>query len=275
MIDQTYVEFGGGLGDVFSQIYSRGDYRALSRIPDGERVSVGLVTHNPHVRELFENHPNRHKIDLHEFGYWLPPHDAERRAALGVPVFRWAPAVAGSKVEFYPTTNDYAVCDGAKSVLGSGVTQTTRYVVVAMGAGTSARNLPDDSVKPLARIVSEAGYRVVQVGRNYQRDGKSPEPYLDESVVYRSLIDRLSVPGTAHFLSNAKALITAHSALSILAWHMRIPQLLLYPESVSQRHFQRSDPWSFGAFDPELSVITAHGSFRDHARANEKFLSFL
>ena len=276
MIDQhSYVEFGGGLGDVFNQIYFADDYCALSRIPDGKRVCVGLVTHNPYVRELFDNHPNRCKIDLREFGYWRPDRDAEKRAELGIPEFLATIVVPRSKVEFYPTAADYEACSEEIHDSRPVGARASPYVVVAMCAGQSERNLPVESATRLARIAGECGHVVMQVGRNYQRTGRSSEPCLDPSVVHRSLIDRLTVPGTAHLLSKAKALITAHSALSILAWHMRIPQIVLYPESVGQRHFQKCDPWSFGAFDPELSPITAHGLFSDHRSATEKFRSFL
>jgi len=73
------------------------------------------------------------------------------------------------------------------------------------------------------------------------------------------LIDRLSVPGVAHLLARAAALVCCHSALNILGWLLRKPQLLLYPETVRARHIAARDQWAFGVDFPECR----HATFDD------------
>jgi ADP-heptose:LPS heptosyltransferase len=72
-------------------------------------------------------------------------------------------------------------------------------------------------------------------------------------------VDQLSVPGTAVLLQGALGLVTCHSALNILGWHLGIPQLLLYPDAVRDRHFRRKDQWSFGADNGK----TWHSTFQE------------
>jgi hypothetical protein len=54
-------------------------------------------------------------------------------------------------------------------------------------------------------------------------------------------------------------LVTCHSALNLLAWHVRKPQLLLYPRSAWERHMRVPDQWAFGIGYPE----TVYAAFED------------
>ena len=53
--------------------------------------------------------------------------------------------------------------------------------------------------------------------------------------------------------------MTCHSALNLLGWHLRKPQLLLYPRSAWERHIRVPDQWAFGIGYPE----TVHAAFED------------
>src|SRR4029077_16220968 len=54
---QLYLEFGGGLGDIFYQMFHDGGYGALQTLTSKDRALIVLITHNPHARELFDHHP--------------------------------------------------------------------------------------------------------------------------------------------------------------------------------------------------------------------------
>ena len=59
-------------------------------------------------------------------------------------------------------------------------------------------------------------------------------------------------------------MVTCHSSLNILGWHLKVPQLLLYPGSVAARHFRGGrNPWNFGL----NWSITAHGLFQEYTPA--------
>ena len=67
-----YIEYGGGLGDIFFQIYFEGAYRALDELTEADRAVIGLITHNPHAGEIFANHPRTGQLTVRNLGYWLP-----------------------------------------------------------------------------------------------------------------------------------------------------------------------------------------------------------
>lgn len=253
-VSEIYVEFGGGLGDVFNRIYRDGSYRALELIPLHRRVNVGIISHNGHVDELFKWHPKRSQMEVHNYGYWLGDQDEAMRAKYGLPRPRGVPVplVNGvpTPVKFYRSPDDpgYTPTHGSKG-----------YVVLAHAGGQDDRTIPIPLARRLVDVARGRGFDVVQVGRNYTRMGRAPEICLVSKA--EDMIDRLTVPGTADLLAGAAALITAHSSMNILAWHMRIPQVVAYPMSVLHRHFQKPDEWSFGSFDQQLSKITVHGEF--------------
>jgi hypothetical protein len=63
------MEFGGGLEDIFYQIYYDGACRALNVLGAQDRATVVLITHNPHVRKIFDSHPHSAQIELRDLGY--------------------------------------------------------------------------------------------------------------------------------------------------------------------------------------------------------------
>ena len=105
--------------------------------------------------------------------------------------------------------------------------------------------MPEEITTKILKLTEE--FIPIQVGRTFERHGR----YEPNSNIKINMIDALSVPGTINLIKKSKGLVTVHSALNIAAWRLRIPQLLLYPESVQIRHFNNKDEWSFGKDFPE------------------------
>lgn len=268
------IEYGGGLGDVFRQMYDGGSYRVLESLDGGdERAVVHLVTHNPHAGELFRWHRNADRMDVREHGYWCPSENAVRRVAAGLPVpQRGNPgcADASGPVVFYPSAED-AGCLASVTELKTKFPDPG-YVVFAVSAGESDRTFPSDIAAWCLLEVLSWEVPVVLVGRDYDRHGRRelfaelPVELMGSDMVVNA-INRLSVPGVCRVVQGAAGVVCAHSAVNMLAWLERIPQCLLYPKSVKARHFLEPDLWSFGAGYPEC----AHGVFGDSRRVMEGF----
>lgn len=233
---KAYIEFGGGLGDIFHQIHTGPGYRYLETLGPERQAHVGLVTHNQRALELFQWHPKREFMEVSHYGYWLPEQDREMRAHHAIPpISPISPISAISPIRYYPRPDEVV----------NGLSYT---VAVAASAGMPDRTLPQDVLDDVVGAVLTAGWSVMLVGRSFTRHGRAEirpsEPELHNCI---DMIDRLSVPATAQVVSRCVGLVTCHSALNILGWHLRKPQLVLYPESVFERHFRRPDQWSFGA----------------------------
>jgi hypothetical protein len=243
-----YVEFGGGLGDVFQQIYERGHYNALLRLGRDDGCHVALICHNPHVTELFDQHPSADRLTVKLYGYWLGAEDAAQRARHGLPAAGTAaapPSVLGP-VTFYPAPDDFRTLRQ--------LDQGKPYVVFSATAGLSERDLPPGVVRQAHAAVVAAGLLPVYVGRDYQRFGRREQPAVAGGV---DLINRLGVAGVARLVQGAAGVVCCHSSVNMLAWYERRPQLLLYPPSSKARHFDRRDQWAYGADFPEC----VHGTF--------------
>jgi len=267
-----YLEYGGGLGDVLAQLFYKGSYNRLRDLGPEATAKVALVSHNPFVRELFEWHPKRAQIEVVECGYW---HGVEAEVAgrhkFGLPaagaLYRLVDRDRPKDLEFYPSAEDLAVLEellksetrnpkpegNPKSEIRS-----PKIIVLALAAGLPDRNVPDDLAGGIVTRLVAAGYLPVLVGRTYERHGRSEE-HRRRCPQWGAvdLVDRLSVPGVCRLVQTSVGMVTCHSALNLLGWHLRKPQLLLYPQSVWERHFERPDQWGFGLGFPE----TVHAEF--------------
>lgn len=292
-----YLEFGGGLGDVFSQIFHRGAYTFLENLPDRVRVKVALFCHNPAAAELFlhNHHISRRiesgQIEFINVGYL---HTAEEQAAgrakFGLPpageqdngiipeskepIFKMTEGDLERFFNVQPSCTRLAGSDCRVQLQTSNLKPQT-FIVFSVSAGLSERTFSATLFTETVWRVVDAGYPAVIVGRNYDRHGRTELRETDlsfdlcksEKVI--DLVDQLSVPGTAALVQASAGLVTCHSALNLLAWHLRKPQLLLYPPFVFERHFKNKDQWAFGADFPE----TVHGLFEDYQPEwMEKFL---
>lgn len=256
-----FVEFGGGLGDVFNAIYNTDRYASLERLaPDG-KATVVIVSHNPHVKELFEWHPKRAQLTVMSLGYWLPSEDAEKRRLHGIPPAGPQIRSYQASVAYHPSPEDLAIVRQVRS--------RGRYVVIASAAGTEpSRDLPKGMREDALEASVGRGYRVVLLGRGYKLFARAEHEWKQGPMV-DNLIDRLSVPGTAEMVLGAEAVVTCHSALCILSWHARKPTFVGYPEYVYKRHFERMDEHSFG----KDRSTTVHLEFSRYDRS--KFAGFL
>ena len=167
-------------------------------------------------------------------------------------------------MQFYPTEKD-------KEVLARLNGQP--YVVLSAAAGEPSRNIPGPLLDLIVRrLLKIPGLRLVISGRDYQRLDRAEVRVNCRDPRVVDLVDQLSVSGTAALLQGALGLVTCHSALNILGWHLGIPQLLLYPDAVKERHFQRKDQWSFGVDDGK----TWHCTFQEfRPQLLEDFVRFL
>jgi glycosyltransferase involved in cell wall biosynthesis len=258
-----YLEYGGGLGDVLAQLFHKGSYNALRDLKPGEKARVAIISHNPFVKELFAGHPKRSQIEVLDCGYWCGAEaDAANRKRLGLPpagaLDRLPPNPTPESLEFYPLPEDQAVIEEAKA---SG----KPIITLALSAGLPDRTVPVALAEAIVRRLAR-DYQLVLVGRAYDRHGRSELHWHqdEETEGVIDAVDRLSVPGSCALVQASAGLVTAHSALNLLAWHLRKPQLLLYPRSAWERHMRVPDQWAFGIAYPE----TVHASFEDCEEGN-------
>jgi hypothetical protein len=231
---ELYLEFGGGLGDIFYQMFHDGGYGALQTLTAHDRALIVLITHNPHARELFVHHPRASQLEVRDLGYWPPSDDVVMRRRHGLP--RGAPGLPISRApEFYPSMADRDWLDRLDG---------TAYVVFSVTAGLPERDVPGDLVETLIELAIAHSLLPVMVGRNYPRFDRHEQRVRHRGVL--DLIDRLTVPGVALAVRRSLGVICCHSAINMLAWLMRRPQLLLYPQSVYERHIAPRDQWAFG-----------------------------
>jgi hypothetical protein len=256
----------GGLGDCFLQLFNRGAYtllRDLSPVPTSafspqpSAFSIYAAVHNPHALELFDHHPNRAQITIHHCPVRNLLSDF-RHCHAG-----WGIADQGHDTgnphlparertfDFYPSPSDLSVLSDISRIAGQ-----SPIIVLQHTAGERNRDIPSDLLDRICPILWEKGYFIVTIGRNYTR-----RPLLAEDARRFSsycAVNQLTVPGVCRLLQQASGLITCHSSLNILAWYLRKPQLLLYPDRTRGSHFTKPDRWSFG----KDFVETSHGTFR-------------
>ncbi len=231
---RRYLEFGGGLGDIFYRMFRDGGYGALETLMPPDRADIVLMTHNPHARELFDHHPRVSQFDIRDLGYWGPEEDASMRQRHGLP--RRAPKSAPAAApEFYPSPLDREWIERLRG---------TAYVVFSVTAGLVERDVPAHLVEYTVERALAHSLLPVLVGRNYPRFNRREQRVHRPGVL--DLIDRLTVPGVALVVRHSLGVVCCHSAINILAWLLRKPQLLLYPQSVYDRHIARRDRCAFG-----------------------------
>ena len=242
-----YFEFGGGLGDVINQIYRYGKYQYLDTLNENKKARVALICHNPFAEELFKWHPKRPFFTLKQFPYWHVSENEKYRSLYELPASSDFLDKSNSEIILYESEED-------KKTLSYFLNQ--KFIVISASAGEKNRNIPTDILNLISSKLKELGIVLVSVGRDYNRANR------EEIKVFNSenLINKLSVPGTLKLISLSNGLITCHSSLNLYAWHINKPQLLLYPNEVLDRHFKKTDEWSFGK-DFDNTVHTTFDNF--------------
>lgn len=263
-----YIEFGGGLGDVIHQVFTDGGYRSLERLSARDRVKVGIISHNPACHTLFDHHPRRDQMELVTPGYWGPADDIAMRRQFGLPKYHGTPTDESIPVRFYSDPASEAEVD---AVVGR-----SQVLVVAPCAGESDRDLPEKDLNLVLRRAEVGRFTLVQIGKDYSRNDRPSEFRIRNLFTTAPIIDwinQLSVPATLRLIAGAEGVVTAHSAVNMMAWYLHRRQLLLYPPHVQDRHFLRPDQWSFGVWKEPYSALTHHGLFGDRHPVETFFAS--
>jgi ADP-heptose:LPS heptosyltransferase len=239
-MNHYYFEYGGGLGDVFMQMYEGRSYNVLREMAPFEQAEVILCCHNPHATELFAHHPRRQQIVLREVPYCVPDHAARVRSKLRlcrVEDRRPNPRQSNpAPLVVFPPAEERKL-----------LRTLTRepFVVLSASAGEPARSIPATIVETIAKTLARQRVRVIAVGRNYKRWDRF-EQTLPELPNLVNMIDKLSVPAVAELVQRCCGTINCHSAIGMLGWLEKKPQLLLLDDGAWTRHFKKKDTWSFG-----------------------------
>jgi len=217
--------YTGGLGDIVNKFYYHDGYNTLT-----SDISVVIHSHNPFVYELFTYHP------AHPFLHILEWDWTNTEKPVG---FEEYGKVAEQKdVVFYPSVSDRRVLAGIPK----------DYIVTSFGAGEESRCWPCEYARD---VFKAAKIPVCNVGRSYgnRRSTRYEVPGSD----CIDLIDALSIPGTFELVRHAKAVITSHSALCILAQRMNKRILLGTPRFVYDANWNdkpHRDSYCFGLKRP-------------------------
>lgn len=253
-IVHRYCEFGGGLGDILNGVFLTDQYVNLDSLQLHERAKVCVASHNPFAKELFLWHPKRDRIDLMDVGYWLPGDDEKNRARLGLPTNRHVTLRPNPhpNVTFYPSPEDLPKIHHTKE-LG-------KYIVFSTVAGEPFRDIPLSLAEAAINLCIEAGFKVILVGRNYDRFGRKEHRFSPRNGLV-DMIDLLTVPGTAALLVGSSGVFCCFSSIAILAWGLRKRTMLLYPPETTKAYIGPiSNPWTWGIF----FETTVHMEFSDY-----------
>lgn len=238
------IELGGGLGDVFLDIFNTNAYTQLDTLPPSERAQVVLRSANPWIGDLFKWHPLASRLSVIEIGSG-DPWGKEQRDHYGIGEPSKRTPRNGAPVNFYPSMEDRILIQSIPRP----------YVVFALSAGVPSVNIPANVAEEAADVVCGKNIPVVTVGRNYLnvirnfKDGTygtipreevrvKPRPGLVDTV------DRLSIPGLATLVHGAAATFCCHSSTMILSWLLRKPVFALY-------HEMKKNEWE-GAFSTTM-----------------------
>jgi len=268
-----YVEFGGGLGDIINQMFRTPNYRYFEGIT--EKTAALLITHNPYAAEIFKYHPGRELIEV-ILEPWIYPHEVDekiRMPLLHKGYVRIMPdSASDTPVHLYPSPEDTQIIENVMNDNNSpderAAEQNRRYAVFHAYAGTRERDIPVDVLKSVINhVISMHHLKVVLVGRSYERIGTDRSEEKGDLFMngatpdspVMNLIDRLTVPGVLELVKNCSLFFGSHSSINIAAWHFNKPCVVLYDKATKERHFERTDEWSFG----KDNCTTRHGLYEE------------
>lgn len=256
------VEFGGGLGDTITMIYSSERYVGLEALPPDEKALIVLMSHNPFTRELFLWHPNASRFEIKDLGFWWPWEDEKNRALHKLPPaqkFEYSPQ---KSVKFYPSPSDFKLLEQLHFP----------YIVMASAAGGIERNIPGEIVEDMSSIIctegqKDYGFREVVVGRSYGYGKREEHTFIPRGGIV-NFMDELSVPGMIELIARSKGVICCHSAVCLIAWYLKKPVYLLYPKEVQEREFDNRAPhqYTIGKDFP----TTMHTQFANYKKEDVK-----
>lgn len=254
-----YLQHGGGLGDFYNYIYRYDNFHHLSRLKDGERALVFIQAHNPFTEEFFTLHERCEQIDLISFGYrgdWKTAIEAYRAAMEGKEI-RATTEYQGNLLAVAGRYDLKTITDGLRCAFETPLrlrpkteiaippsfereVAKTPYIIIHSVAGESRRNIPDHLENAIIEaLLTRTDYGVVLLGKNYVRfdhKERAYERWRAESRVM-NLTGQLNVYETMRVVRRSLGAVCSHSSISMVSWHERIPQLLLYDKATARRHF--------------------------------------
>ncbi len=242
-----YIEYGGGLGDIFMQMIYRGSYNVLRDMEPDDTAHIVTICHNPFVHELFSFHPKRNQFRVDYLDYWGVQDDEKYRSKHNLPPsgsLNNLPEKDSSLV-LYPNQSDI-------NFLLPIVNK--KFIFFHPFAGENNRRFNNNLINNIIEtILNETDYNIILVGRNYIRNDKEIENIDINNDRIINAVDRLSVPGTAILLNYSVGMICTHSSFSILGWATQKPMLLLYSDVAYRDHIKNKTQWAFG-IDNGLTV---------------------
>lgn len=259
---EYYLEFGGGLGDIFYQMFHNNKYAILNTLDENNSALVITVTHNPFIFELFYNHPKFKYFRYMPYPYWDVHVNIEHRKKYGLPLQVPVYEKCKADMQIFPYPSDL---EGINTV-------DENTIGISLSAGMIERNIPNILADTMiAEILNNTNKKIVLFGRTFSRNDRKEiqidlTKYGDRVV---SLIDKLTIPGTMSALYKCEKLITCHSSLCILNWIYNKPTFLLYPKETYDRHVIHKDQWVFGL---NLNK-TEHALFENFDKNN--FIQFI
>ena len=137
------------------------------------------------------------------------------------------------------------------------------FIVLSASAGEPVRSIPATILLTIAKVLARQRVRVIAVGRNYKR-GRRFERVIPEFPNLVNMIDKLSVPAVAQLVQRCRGTINCHSAVGMLGWLEKKPQLLLLDEGAWTRHFRKKDAWAFGMDFKTTTWLRFEEFSRDH-----------
>jgi hypothetical protein len=247
-----YLEFYGGLGDIFNHIHWLPCYGALDDVGD-EPVTIVVSSHNPYAHELFHHHPRSDQFTIINLGFCADLNTDPKRAALGFRMGGCEHKWPLRGVKFFAAPADEWIAAGAK--------KRSPYIVFAAAASDMPRTVPDPVVQDACRRAAKRGFMVAVVGRNYKHDYYDWTMNIERKEFVLTgpnvvdLVDRLTVPGVARLVEGASGVFTAHSSVCHLAWHIGRPVFLLYDEFAKNKYLPKGpgdkyEGYMFGAGRP-------------------------
>jgi ADP-heptose:LPS heptosyltransferase len=263
------LEVRGGLGDVFIYLHQSTAYDEINAMGPGDKARITIISHNPFCDEIFKWHPKASQIEVVKSRHFVMEYDnVETRRSIGVqdhaPVGR--PGRERKPIPFFESPEDARIL-AEKLPKGP-------YLAIAptaSGMEVENRNLPPLLIETAFSLCQKHNIPIVLLGRNFQ----GPHAYKPGFITNArpgviNLIDQLSVPGTAHVIKRARAVLAAHSALLLLSWYERKPVFVAYPPKYWHHDFSNPhSPFVFGKDYPE----TVHTLFSDYKP--EMFAKFL
>lgn len=267
----NYVHIGGGAaGDLLRSFYWDQWYSSLDAMEPEDTCTIYLPSLNPFTSEFFKWHPKASQIKAVQLPYFTPDEDEEMRRKYGVPLEGgYQPLPRSTKpVVFYPSPEDEAVFDDQllEHQHPFDSPPYENYIVYACGAGTPDRSIPSMVQKKIRCVTEEIPWHFdVSVGRSFERGGGRWEPDMKVDL---DLVDDLSLPGVCKLVQGATGVVCCHSMVSMLCWLEKIPQLLLYPQEVLERHFRSVDMWSWGA----TNGLTVHATFDEFSLRPQEYI---